>query len=406
MHRDPLRSARLVSIVACLLLAAPGAQPASAQGVTPAAAAPAEKFPRATGGPWVYDAADPTVLRLRGDIVPGASAGFEAALAEHTGITTLVLRGEGTSQAEAIAISRRVRDLGLSTRIDAGEHCFLACGIIFLAGPQRRAEGILCVAVLFSDTIDLEKAQLDLADFIETVVSFDLTPDLVSSVIETAAGGAYCFSPHEIARFGVDAPVSNPPAGWNAAPYAALYERPGGDEPNGAAWPSHTTTARWSLEEGANGPEIRLVAEVADLDVTMIVTVAADPPTNRRDDRGTTVTLRADTPPGFHGGGVSNLDSFLSRAHEATAGINGFYVAEPTIAPQEFALRFEGDLAWQLARVHFSLRWLSFVVGYENGAGAELLIEVGAEGRAAIDQAFAAWDAMAPAVPTRPGRKR
>lgn len=401
MRRDLRLSYRLVLLLCSVLLSVVAAQPAAAQGVTQPGAA-SGKLPGGPGSLWVFDPSEPTVLRLVGDIVPGAAAAFEAALASSPGITTLVLRGEGTSQAETIAIARRVHDLGLTTRIEAGDYCHLACGIIFLAGEERRAEGILCVAVLFADTVDLEKAQLDLADFIELVMSFDLTPDLLSSVIETAAGGVYCFSPHEIARFGVDEPVVNAPAGWDAAPYAVLYEQPSEDAPKGAPWPSYTTVARWALEDGANGPEVRMVAEVRDLGVSITVTVAADPPAVDRDNRGTTVTLRASTPPGFHGGGVNEFIGALSRAIEATAGLNGYYNAEPTGRPQEFSLRFEGDLAWQFARVHFARRWLSFVIGYETGAVAELLIEVGAEGRTVLDQAFAAWDAMAPTVPTKP----
>jgi len=403
--RRDLRGLRLLPLLFSVLLAFLAVHPAVAQGIAqPAAASP--KNPGGPGSLWVFDPSEPTVLRLQGDIVPGAAAAFEAALAENPGIATLVLRGEGTSQAETIAIARRVRDLGLATRIDAGEYCHLACGIIFLAGSQRRAEGILCVAVLFADTVDLEKAQLDLADFIELVMSFNLTSDLLSSVVETATGGAYCFSPHEIARFGVDEPVVNAPQGWDATPYAVLHEQPNEGAPKGTPWPSYTTVARWSLQDGANGPEVRLDAEVLDLGVAIAVTVAADPPTIDRDSRGTTVTLRAETPPDFHGGGVNELIAAFSRAIEATAGLNGYYNAEPTGVPQEFSFRFEGDLAWQFARVHFARRWLSFIIGYQTGAVAELLIEVGAEGRTVFDQAFAAWDAMTRATPTKPAQVR
>lgn len=403
MRRDLFRRLRLAALVAGVLAVASGWQPAAAQGVRPPAATQPAKDP-APSSVWVFDAAEPTVLRLRGDIVPGTAAVFEAALAEHPGITTLVLRGEGTSQAETMAIATRVRDLGLATRIDAGDHCYLACGIIFLAGPERRAEGILCVAVLFADTLDLDKAQRDLADFIELVMSFGLTPDLLSSVVETATVGTYCFSPHEIARFGVDAPVVDAPPGWDATPYAVLYEMPPGDQPKGSPWPSHTAVARWSIVEGATGPEIRLDAEVTGLDVAFTVTVAAGPQTVDRSRRTTSVTLRAETPPGFHGGGLADLVILVSRAHEATAGLGGLDWAEPTGTPEEFALRIEGDLAWRFSRVHFSRRWLSFVLAYENGARAELLVEVGGEGRAVIDQAFAAWDAMAPDVPALPAK--
>ena len=56
--------------------------------------------------------------------------------------------------------------------------------------------------------------------------------------------------------------------------------------------------------------------------------------------------------------------------------------------------------------VHFARRWLSFIIGYETGADAELLVEVGEEGRAVFDQAFAAWDAMTLAVPAKPAPGR
>lgn len=383
--------------VACLLLAVAGTHPVAAQPAKAPVVVPAN--------PWVFDAAEPTVLRLDGDITAGAADDFEAALAAHPGITTLVLRGEGTVQADTMAIARRVHDLGLSTRIDAGDYCDLACGVVFLAGPERRAEGILCVAVLYADTLDLDQAQLDLADFIELLTTFDLSPDLLSSLIETARGGAYCFSPHEIARFGVDAPVANAPAGWDAVPYAVLYEQPADDDAKGTPWPSHTAVAHWSLADGANGPEIHLVADVPDMAITVNVTIAADPQTADRSARATTVTLRAVTPADFPGGRISGVEALLSRQYEATAGINGFYDAKPTGEPGEYSVRIADNLAWPLARVHFSRRWLSFILNYETGGRAELLIEVGDEGRAVIDQAYTAWDAMvapAPAAPVTP----
>ncbi|MCC6737122.1 MAG: hypothetical protein IT534_13490 [Bauldia sp.] len=393
--------AALAAFVLAIVFGVAASAPAGAQPASPPA-----KTPAAPANPWVFDASEPTVLRLDGTIAAGSADAFEAALAAHPGITTLVLRGDGASQAETIAIATRVRDLRLSTRIEAGDYCYLACGIVFLAGPERVAEGILCVAVLFADTVDLERAQLDLADFIELVMSFDLTPELLSSVVETSSGGAYCFSPHEIARFGVDAPVRNAPDGWNATPYAVLYEQPHEDAPEGTAWPSFTAVSHWSLEEGTNGPEIRLVAEVPDLGITVTVTIAADPAVTDRDNRGTLVTLRAETPEGFHGGGIGTLDALLSRVNEATAGIGGFYDARPTGNPGEFTVHVEGDLAWPFARVHFSRRWLSFILGYETGSRNELLIEVGEEGRAVIDQAYTAWDAMAPATPpARPAKQ-
>lgn len=399
MRLDPWR--RLTLAVAAGLLVVASLHPASAQAL---------KAPASLANPWVFDPADPTVLRLEGAIEPGAAEAFEAALARNPGVTTLVLRGDGTTLADTMAIASRVRELGLATRIEENEFCYLACGVVFLAGQQRVAAGILCVAVLFADTLDLEKAQLDLADFIELLVSLDLSPELLSSVVETASGGAYCFSPHEIARFGIDVPVRNAPAGWDAVPYAVLYEQPREDQPDGAPWPSHTVTTAWSLDDSAGTPVIRLVAEAPDAGMTVTVTIAADPPTTNRAARGTTVTLLTEPTLRFAGRRISNVNELLARDNEATAGIGGFDGARPTAHPGEYSIRIAGDvLSWGFSRVHFSRRWLSFILSYETGERAELLIEVGEEGRAVIDAAFAAWEAMPaiappPTAKTRAGR--
>lgn len=362
---------------------------ALAAGLSVAAAQPAEE--KAPSNPWVFDPAQPSALRLEGDIGPGTAALFEAALTAHPEIHTLILRGEGNAFEDTMEIATRVRDLRMSTRIEAGGYCHFGCGIVFLAGAERRAEGILGVAVLFPDTTNLERAQLDLADFVDLVRSFNLSAELFSAVVETASGGMYAFSPHEIARFGVDQPVVVAPPGWDAVPYGIFYQQPAEDAPKGAEWPSHVATAAWSLVEGTERPQIQMVGEVAELALTVTVTITADPPT--AGIRGVTVVVNIATPPDFHGGTENTVIALLSREHEATAGIGGFFEPDET-GTQEFTFLInDSPLAWRAVKTHFSRRWLSFLLGFENTQTAELLIEAGAEAKSVISAAFAAWEA-------------
>jgi hypothetical protein len=134
-----------------------------------------------------------------------------------------------------------------------------------------------------------------------------------------------------------------------------------------------------------------MVAFVPGLGMTVTLTIAADDPAT--DPRGVTVTVGIETPPDFHGGTNNTAIALLSRDHEATAGIGGFY--EPTqTGPQQFAFAInKSPLAWRFAKTHFSRRWLSVILGFENTQTAELLFEAGEEARSVIDAAFAAWEA-------------
>lgn len=351
--------------------------------------------------PFAIDPADPTVLRLNGDIVEGTADAFEAALAAYPDIRQIVLRGEGDTFEDAMAIASRVHELGLSTRVEANSYCFLACGLVYLAGLERKTDGIVGVGILLPSTNDLAAAQIGLADLVELLLSFDLSPEIMSALLQTRPGGMYAFSPHEIARFGLDRPADDGPPGYDATPYAILYEH-APEGPPDTPWPSFPATVLWSVDETGPLPALVLTAEAPGRGLRMTATFEATP----RENAGPVFTIDVSFQLGdrFLGEGIEFV-VVLARNFEGTGGIHGFDNGVERLPDAFHFVLDDHALSWPTFKVHLERRWMSFVLGYENAEAAELLIEVDEEARAVIDPVLAAWeaaDAAAPLTATAP----
>ncbi|MGD9739379.1 MAG: hypothetical protein AB7O56_08220 [Bauldia sp.] len=363
---------------------------AGAFALATAGAATAQDF-----APFAIDPADPTVLRLDGDIVGGTAETFEAALAAYPDVRQIVLRGEGDTFEDALAIAGRVHELGLATRVEANSFCFFACGLIYLAGTERKTEGIVGVGILLPSTNNLAAAQMGLADLVELLLTFDLSPEIMSALLQTRPGSMYAFSPHEIARFGLDRPAVDGPAGYDAAPYAILYEH-APEGPPETAWPSFPATATWSVDDSGPLPALILTAEAPDRSLVLTATFTATPRENAEPLFAVDVSFRLGD--NFLGTGIEFV-VLLARNFEGTGGIGGFDNGEERV-PNQFHFALDDHaLTWPTLKVHLERRWMSFVLGYENADAAELLIEVGEAGRAVIDPVLAAWQAADEAAP-------
>lgn len=355
------------------------------------AAAFAAQAPFASAAPpitapfaWSADAAN--VLRLDGDLTAGTAEIFAAALAAHPQIDTLVLSGGGESLADSMAIARAVHDAGMATVIEPEAHCDVACAVVFLAGTTRRAEGVLSVGMMFPDTADVDALQEGAADLIELLLSFRLSDDIVAAVMGSTAESSFFFSRHELTRLGVNLPDLDPPAGVAATPYAVLHESPAPDAPANAPWPSYAATASWSLSGNGTAAVVQLDIDVAAVGLHFTARFATNPGTNTLE-----MTAEATVPAGFAGGGIRDVALFRPRPRQVGHG-RAWLIAEELdgAGPYHFLVN-ETPLAAPFVRTLLGREWMSFVVRYANGEIGELLLEVGADGRAAIDAALAAW---------------
>lgn len=382
--------ARRFHLAVLALVAALACGPAHAQSdPVPSVSAPeAEAQPN----PFTFDPAEPDTLRLDGNIVRGTGAQFDETLADHRGITRLVLRGQGRTFEDAMAIARRVQQRGITTIVEPNSYCYLACGLVFLAGPERHTDGVVAVGMLLPSTTNLDRAQIGLADLVELLISFDLSPELMSALLQTRPGGVFAFSPHEIARFGVNRPATGGPPGWDATPYAVLYEHAPDGEP-GTPWPSATATTHWSLGHDGDTPLIEMRAEVPERGIVMTMEMAPVPRAGQLPTFN--IDFGFELGPAFNGAGIQSM-VLRSRTYEGTGGITGF--DRPVeIAPDRFLFELEDHpLIWPMTKVAFQRRWQSFILIYEDGDVGELLVELDDEAHAVIDTAFAAWEAMAP----------
>lgn len=76
-------------------------------------------------------------ILVDGPLSEGSAARFAAALAQHPGAATVVVRSIGGRLLEAAEIAEAIRDAGLKTH--ARDYCMSACTIVLVAGKQRSA---------------------------------------------------------------------------------------------------------------------------------------------------------------------------------------------------------------------------------------------------------------------------
>lgn len=331
--------------------------------------------------PFVWSPDAPKVLALEGDIDPGAAASFAAALAAHPGVLTLRLNGGGESQSDALSIARTTRELGLATEIEAGTACVGACALVFLAGTERAARGMLIVQFLTPIGADDAGAQSGAAALIEMLIDFGYGDDLIR-VIMNAGASRFGFSRHELARYAINVPLIDPPAGYDATPFAVLHELPLPEAPQGTLWPSFTASASWSLANEAGRPVLIVEIAVPGRDLAFQARF-----TTGDAMQSFAIETSAVTGDRFPGGGVANVFRFEPRRWESISTGAGFEAATPFLIESDRQMLNAAFLREALGR-----DWMKFGLVYENGQIAELLFEVGEAGRAVIDEALAAWE--------------
>ncbi|PYE41637.1 PAN domain-containing protein [Rhizobium sp. PP-F2F-G20b] len=164
-------------------------------------------------GPFSIEEANPTVIKLNGEIDAGTALNFRRALQAAPSAKLLTLNSPGGAVQMALLIADDVASKGISTFIPKGSECYSACAYIFLAGVERLAEGALGVHQISSDTSNLVSAQMSISDIIDVLNRFETPVEVMTWMFKTPPDEMHVFTAEEIAKYKINrkrgaAPVS------------------------------------------------------------------------------------------------------------------------------------------------------------------------------------------------------
>lgn len=153
--------------------------------------------------PFVYLPEIPNALVLNGSIDFRAPLAFKRALQAHPETQVIILQSDGGSVQAALLIAEEIYDRQLSTLIPEKSLCASACSYVFFAGVNRLASGQLGVHQI-SGSQDIESAQLNLSDVIETLSKYDVPPAVITRMLRTPPKDIYIFNPAEISSLRIN----------------------------------------------------------------------------------------------------------------------------------------------------------------------------------------------------------
>ncbi|MBZ8134724.1 hypothetical protein [Afifella sp. IM 167] len=168
-------------------------------------------------------------LLLQGTIVPGTAGEFERYLADHPlkEGAELLLHSPGGSVADAIAMARKTRELGLHTRVAADGYCASSCPLLFAGGVERHADETAWIGVhqiyalkgsLGTLADGMDQAQRVSAEAQELLVDFGVDPRVWIRAMQTPKDRLYLFTPEELAEYDL---VTGPKEGDKKEPKAS-----------------------------------------------------------------------------------------------------------------------------------------------------------------------------------------
>ncbi len=163
------------------------------------------------GEPLQFHMGDDGRASALGRIDPGAAERFEAFLEENPkAIGELFLHSPGGSVTDALAISRLVRNAGISTRVPKAGYCASSCPLLLAGGLYRSAGEPAFIGVHqvyapapASGTLQrgMADAQTVSAVAQQLLVDMDVEPDMWIKAMETAPADLYVFTPDELVRY-------------------------------------------------------------------------------------------------------------------------------------------------------------------------------------------------------------
>lgn len=148
------------------------------------------------------------VIALDGPIDFRSPLAFRRILAARPNAKALFLNSVGGSVQGALLIAEEVHERGLSTLIPPKSECLSACSFIFFAGNARVALGSLGVHQI-SGGSDIQNAQLNLSDILETLAKYDVHQGVITRMLRTAPDDMYVFTQQEIVDLGVNRDIKD-----------------------------------------------------------------------------------------------------------------------------------------------------------------------------------------------------
>lgn len=142
-------------------------------------------------------------IRITGEFDANLVGEFRAAVARAVSVTTVELHSPGGQVYSGLEIARIIHNLGLKTWIMAGDECYSACSIAFLAGKIRQADGLLGVHQV-SGANDDSLTQSVISDVFDALRKFGTPDALVSRMLRTPPDEIYVFSADELENLGIN----------------------------------------------------------------------------------------------------------------------------------------------------------------------------------------------------------
>lgn len=160
--------------------------------------------------PFAYLNDVPNVIILNGEIDFRTPLAFRRAISAHPDTHTIVLNSGGGSVQAALLVAEEIHERGMATVILSEFQCLSACSFIFFAGHERLAEGKLGVHQI-SGSDDIEAAQLNLSDILETLAKYGVSQGVITRMLRTRSSDMYIFTSEEVADLGINKLTSEKP---------------------------------------------------------------------------------------------------------------------------------------------------------------------------------------------------
>jgi len=148
-----------------------------------------------------------------GTIDPGSAKRFADFLADNDKqIGELTLHSPGGSVADALAMSRAIREAGISTRVSANGYCASSCPLLLAGGLYRSAGADAYIGVhqvyaapTVNGTLQRGMADAQTVSALCQQLLVDMGVDLKVWVraMETPSAQLYLFTPDELSRYGL-----------------------------------------------------------------------------------------------------------------------------------------------------------------------------------------------------------
>ena len=146
----------------------------------------------------------PKIIGLRGPLDANSPLDFRRALKASPNAETIILNSDGGYVSSALIIAQDIYSKGMNTYIMEDQGCYSSCAFIFFAGKERRVDGELGVHQIWSETPNLNSAQLSLANILDVLNEFGVEQGVIAAMLRTPSEQIYVFTEQEVKRFSIN----------------------------------------------------------------------------------------------------------------------------------------------------------------------------------------------------------